>query len=445
MDVTVVGAGAAGLFAAIAARGVIAAGGALQPADAGAPEVLLVDGQEQPGRKILVAGGGRCNVTNARVTPDDFWTGQPRLVRNALRSFGPDAVQRFFTDAGVPLKEEPLGKLFPVSDRARDILDALLTTAADTGVQFAFGQPVRSVGPTDDGWAVDDTTTRRVVLATGGRSVPATGSTGFGLDLAQSLGHTLATCVPALAPLHGKADAQLAGITIPAILRVLEADGTERTRAAGSMLFTHKGVTGPVALDVSGEVERGMHDRTALQVVADLWTLADPSGPFAEHLGAPKLPGCSLASPPRSTLAGELDRELAKLSQALPGRTVEALLCMRLPKRLAAVVAGNDATTVMGQLRKDHRRALAERLVAWPVDVDSTGGYAKAEVTLGGVLIDELDRHTLESRVAPGLHLCGEVCDVTGRLGGFNFQWAWTSGWLAGRGAAKAFLSAART
>lgn len=432
----VVGAGAAGLFAALAARGAIAADGSLQAADEHAPSVHVIDGQDQPGRKILISGGGRCNVTNAVVTQDDFWSGQPRLVRNSLRAFGPDQVRRFFDDAGVPLKAEPLGKLFPLSDRAHDVLEALQSAAAGAGVTATYGQPVARLEAADTGWLVNDLEARRVVVATGGLSVPATGSTGFGLDLAARLGHRMTAAVPALAPLHGAADADLAGITVAAILSVLDETGRELTRAAGSMLFTHRGVTGPVALDVSGEVEVARLDGVTSRVTADLWTLADPSGPFAEHLAAPKLPGCCLADPPRPTTAGDLDGVLAQLAEALPNRTVEALLGMRLPKRLATAVAGQHAETPAGQLRREDRRHIATRTVSWPVDVVETGGYAKAEVTRGGVPLDELDRVTLESRLAPGMHFCGEVCDVTGRLGGFNFQWAWTSGWLAGRGAA---------
>lgn len=438
-DVVVVGAGAAGLFAALAARGALTRDGdVVRPSDA-SPRVLLVDGQAQPGRKILVSGGGRCNVTNAVVTQHDYVTSSPTLVRNLLRAVGVEHTRAVFAALGVALKEEPLGKLFPVSDRARDVLEALLTACRQAGVATRFGTPVRRVAPRDDGsWEVDGVVARRVVVATGGRSVPATGSTGFGLDLAASLGHDLVPTVPALAPLHGRSDAELAGVTVPVVLRVVDAtDGRERRRAAGSLLLTHRGATGPAALDVSEEVERAAADGRAVRVVADVWGLADPDGPFAEHLDAPKLPGCCLADPPAAAVVGDVDRDLRDRADRDPRATLVSALGDRLPRRLArAVATGSDVA--LGQLPRGDRRSVARRLAAWDLHVTGTGGYAKAEVTAGGVRLDELDRTTLASRRAPGLHLCGEMCDVTGRLGGFNFQWAWSSGATAGWGAGEA-------
>lgn len=434
-DVVVVGAGAAGLFAALAARGTLTEEGQLVPPPPGAPRVLLLDGQRQPGRKILISGGGRCNVTNAVVTEHDFTTTTPTLVRNVLRGFGVAQTRAVFDGLGVALQEEPLGKLFPVSGRARDVLAALLRACDRAGIDSRFGTPVQRVAPRDDGaWEVDDEIADRVVLATGGRSVPATGSTGFGLELAMSLGHELVPTVAALAPLRGTAGPQLAGVTVPVVLRVVDMDDRERARAAGSLLFTHHGVTGPAALDVSEAVERANAAGERVQVLADVWSLADPAGPFGPHLAAPKLPGCCLAEPPAAIDAGELDRALGHWAASEPRRTVGAVLGDRLPRRLAAAVA-DRSDVPLGQLPRGRRREVARRLAALDLRVDDTAGYAKAEVTAGGVRLDELDRRTLQSQRAPGLHFCGEVCDVTGRLGGFNFQWAWSSGVLAGRGA----------
>ncbi|MFT4837611.1 MAG: putative flavoprotein YhiN [Nonlabens sp.] len=436
-DVVVVGAGAAGCFAALAARGAIAPDGSPVPPAPDAPDVLLLDGQDQPGRKILISGGGRCNVTNAVVRPQDYITSSPKRLRSQLRELGPDPVRHFFAAMGVPLTEEPLGKLFPADGGvARDVLGALHHALADAGVATRYGTPVRRVAPTDGRWQLDDVTAQRVVLATGGRSVPATGSTGFGLELAGRLGHTMVAAVPALAPVLGRTDTRLAGQTVPVILTVSDPDGRVRRRAAGSLLFTHRGVSGPAALDVSEEVERGGDD---VRVTADLWSLTDPNGPMGSFLDAPKLPGACLPDTPAPTDTGELDRTLARmLADADRGATLGSVLRPRVARRLIEVLVGDDAALPAGQVPKAVRRRVARSLTALDLAASGTGGYAKAEVTAGGVHLDELDRRTLESSIAPGLHLCGEVCDVTGRLGGLNFQWAWTSGYLAGRGAAAA-------
>lgn len=442
-DVVVVGAGAAGLFAALAARGALAESGEVVAPPGDAPRVVLLDGQDPPGRKILISGGGRCNVTNARVTEHDFTTSSPTLLRNMLRAFGVEQTRTAFGDLEVALRSEPLGKLFPTTNRARDVLDALVGACDRAGIVTRFGVPVANVAARDDGcWEIDGLVAKRVVVATGGRSVPATGSTGFGLDLATRVGHELVPPVPALAPLLGRGGEALAGITVPVVLRVVDEAGRERRRAAGSMLFTHKGVTGPAALDVSEAVERARDAGETVRVLADLWSLADPEGVFAEHLGEAKLPGCCLADPPPTAQPGEVDRELQERAATTPRDTLGAVLADRLPRRLlhhlAACAGVPEATdTAIGQLPRHARRAVAARLAALDLEVESTAGYAKAEVTAGGVPLGELDRHTLESRRAPGLHLCGEACDVTGRLGGFNFQWAWSSGALAGRGAGR--------
>ena len=436
-DVVVVGAGAAGLFAALAARGALSRDGDVVAPPSDAPRVVLVDGQSQPGRKILISGGGRCNVTNAEVTEHDYRTSTPTLVRNLLRGVGVDHTRRAFASLGVTLVEEPLGKLFPTTGRARDVLDALLQACTRSGVVTRFGTPVTRMDPRDDGtWDVDGTAAGRVVVATGGRSIPATGSTGFGLGLAAALGHDVVPTVPALAPLRGESHEGLAGVTIPVLLRVVDADdGRERRRAAGSLLFTHRGVTGPAALDVSEEVERAAADGRRVRVLADLWTLASPDGPFAPHLEAPKLPGCCLREPPPAAGAGEVDRDLQSRATGGPRTALATVLGERLPRRLVRAIT-TSGDTAIGQLPRGERRAVAGRLAAWDLGATGTAGYAKAEVTAGGVRLDELDRTTLASRLAPGLHLCGEVCDVTGRLGGFNFQWAWSSGALAGWAAA---------
>ncbi len=435
VDVTVIGAGAAGTFAALAARGALAPDGRWQSPGPDAPDVLLVDGQQQPGRKILISGGGRCNVTNAVVSHDDFVTTAPRTLRTQLLEFPPEAVVRFFAEAGVPLTEEPMGKLFPADDRrARDVLAAIHRRLDEAGVVARYGEPVEDVTADGDGWLVDGRPTHRVVVATGGRSVPATGSTGFGLDLAERLGHQLVTPVPALAALLGGGDTDLAGVQVPAILTAARRDGSVLRRTAGSLLFTHRGVTGPAALDLAEVLER--HEDVVVH--ADVWSLLDPDGPMGAWLDAPKLPGACLPEAPPPADVGAVDDTLQALVEAAnPGTTLGTVLARRLPRALATAIAGDAAGADVARLPRAVRRRTAHHLAELELGVTATAGYASAEVTAGGVALDELDRRTLESRVAPGSHWCGEVCDVTGRLGGFNFQWAWTSGFLAGRAAGR--------
>jgi predicted flavoprotein YhiN len=433
--VVVVGAGAAGIFAALAARGAMDAKGRSLPPPADAPPVLLLDGKERIGRKILISGGGRCNVTNASVTDRDFDTDSAAVVRGLLAGFPPASVRAFFAARGVPLAEEPMGKLFPASGGARGVLDALAAALEEAGVERAFGTPVGEIARDGDGWIVEGRRARRVVVATGGRSVPQTGSTGFGYALAVLLGHELVEPVPALAALRGGTPERLAGVTLPAILTVEESDGRVLRRAAGSLLFTHGGVSGPAAFDVSVAVSRGLREGRPFRVRADLWSAADPAGPFGPLLSLPKPPGACLPAPPPPADARAVERDLLAAAKARPRALLGAVLGERLPRRFVEAVvpaAGERLAT----LSREARRAAAESVACLDLHVRGTEGFEKAEVTAGGVPLRELDRRTLESRLAPGLHFCGEVCHATGRLGGFNFQWAWSSGFAAGRGAA---------
>lgn len=439
-DVIVVGAGAAGIFAALAARGALAADGSFSVPEDG-PRVALLDGQDEPGRKILISGGGRCNVTNIRVSERDFTSNAPNVVRSALREFPTDAVQRFFHDRDVELVCEPMGKLFPVSGKARDVLDALHLALELAGVVRRFGHEVREVARDGDGWRVDGLVAARVIVATGGRSVPQTGSTGAGYRIARDAGHELVPTVPALAALLGAAREELAGVTLPAILTVAEPSGREIARAAGSLLFTHRGVSGPAALDVSGAFERALADGKEPRVLADIWSLADRAGAFKRYLDGTKAPGACLPDPPRAMLPEELEKTILDAASRAPKRQLGWRLAKRLPRSVIEALVP-AAHTQLAQLTKEQRREAAVALTALDLGIVATEGYAKAEVTAGGVPLSELRRRTLESRVAPGLHFCGEVCDVTGRLGGFNFQWAWSSGFLAGRAAGEAATAA---
>jgi predicted Rossmann fold flavoprotein len=408
-DVLVVGAGAAGLATAIFTR-------LRNPQLA----VAVLDGAKKPGAKILVSGGGRCNVTNASVTERDYWGGAPAVIRRVLRGLTVPETVRFFEDAGVPLHEEERGKLFPDSNSARQVLDALLTKAAVGGVELRSAHRVTGIGRTDAGFCVATTagemTARLVVLATGGQSLPKSGSDGAGYALARSLGHTIVPTTPALAPLmlagggHGREPlhSTLSGVAIDVTLTIW-IDGAAGVRLTGPMLWTHFGISGPAALDASRHWLRG---RLEQRQVALTVNLAGATFEAAEGFWI----------------------EQARLR---PRAALGTILGAQLPASVAAALLdtlGADAATPLASLTRERRRQLSHALTAWPLPVSDSRGYNFAEATAGGVTLDEVDPRTMESRRCRGLFLVGEVLDVDGRLGGFNFQWAWSSAAVAARG-----------
>ena len=406
-DVVIVGAGAAGLATAIfAARS--------------APHlrVRCLDGARRVGAKILVSGGSRCNVTNREVTERDFWGGSSRVVRNVLRAFPAERAAAFFEELGVRLHEEDDGKLFPDTNRSRTVLDALLNEAAGRGVTVETGQRVTAVLKQEDGFelSIDSTTitARAVAIATGGRSLPKTGSDGAGYDLVRRLGHGYVETTPALVPLvlDGDSHARLAGVSHRAILS-LRMNGRMTTRLEGSLLWTHFGMSGPVVLNMSRHWHRARLDGASVDVLVNL------------------VPGESFESLETWWLEQERER---------PRAQVTTILATRVPSAVADVwldVTGIESDVTMAHLARDDRRRLIRALVEAPVAVVDSRGYGYAEVTAGGIPLDEIDPATMQSRVCPGLYLVGEILDVDGRLGGFNFQWAWSSGWVAGHAIAK--------
>ena len=378
-DIAVVGAGAAGLTAAIFAR-------------RAAPHARIValDGAPKIGAKILISGGGRCNVTHDVVTPDDF-NGNRNAVARVLRTFPVDETIRWFAEMGVTLKREETGKLFPTTDRARTVIDALLR--ACDGAEIRTGARVQTI---ERGFRVNDIEAKRVILATGGRSVPKTGSDGGGYALARHLGHTITETFPALVPLvlePGHWMTSLSGLSVDAELSVKA--GKVIARERGSLLFTHFGISGPVALDISRH-----------------WIA---SGGGTLHVNF--LPGETFESLERQLLAARGN-----------------ILRGRLPQRLADVLVGEAKMT---HLTKEERRRIVRAVVDTHVPVVRDRGFDYAEVTAGGVPLSEIDLSTMHSRRCDGLYLCGEILDVDGRIGGYNFQWAWASGRLAGEHAAR--------
>jgi predicted Rossmann fold flavoprotein len=406
VDIVIVGAGAAGLATAIFTR--------RANADR---TVLLVDGARQPGAKILVSGGGRCNVTNVVVSDTDFWGGRRTIVRRVLRAFPVRDTVAFFQSIAVGLHEEADGKLFPDSQRARDVLRALLNETERTGATLAAGTRVLDITRDGDRFRVvtnhADILAARVVLATGGQSLPKSGSDGAAFEIARRLGHTIVQTTPALAPLllAGGADSmhrELSGVAQPVEL-TLSVDGAVSTRLAGSLLWTHFGISGPVTLDMSRHWLRAQLDGRSTSLTAsfcpgrtfdevDAWWTARA----AERAGTTLL--------------------LNALAATLPTSVAAAML-----KRLEI-----DAAIPLAQFKRDDRRRLSHALVAWPLEVTGSRGYNYAEATAGGIALNEIDPATMQSRVCPGLFLVGEILDVDGRIGGFNFQWAWSSARVAG-------------
>ena len=401
--VLVIGAGAAGTMAAIFA------------ARAGA-RVTLLESTKDGGRKILISGGGRCNVLPSRVDESRFvTTSSPNILRRIIRSWPLAQQIRFFEDdLGIPLEHEEASlKLFPASHKARDVRDGLLDCAAREGVRLEFETSVADVVPDAAEWIVTSDDGRRwdadaVIVATGGLSVPATGSDGRGLTVLRRMGHTIHPTYAALTPITVEPNdfTALAGISLP--VTVTARHGDERAHATGGFLFTHRGYSGPAALNVSHVAVRSRASGTTRATLSVRWT---PLG----------------------------DDEWAARLQPLGARTVSGAVRDEMPERLASVLiarAGVDPLRPLSELRREERVRLVETLVRGELPWAGDEGYKKAEVTGGGVSLADIDHRTMESRRQPGLFLCGEVLDAFGPIGGYNFLWAWTTGRAAGRGAA---------
>jgi predicted Rossmann fold flavoprotein len=399
-DVAIVGAGAAGLATAIF----------LKRASPGV-HVVLLEGASRPGAKILVSGGGRCNVTNTVVRESDFWGGRRTVVRRVLRAMPAGETVAFFRDLGVPLHEEPGGKLFPDSNRSRDVLEALLRAAGGAGVDLQGATRVLAVRRDDDRFSVETSrgalNATALVLATGGRSLPKSGSDGAGYEFARDLGHSLVATTPALAPLvldgaTGHAiHAELSGVAIDGEIAVW-VDGAVATRLSGALLWTHFGVSGPLALNASRH-----------------WARARIEG-RGVHLTLNMRPGKSFE---------QVDATWTAAVSARPRATVRSTIAADLPDAVAlAVLKALELAPdlPLADLTRADRRRIVHALTAWPLPVADTRGYNFAEVTAGGVDLAEIDPATMESRVCPRLFLVGEILDVDGRIGGFNFQWAWS-------------------
>ncbi len=408
-DIAIVGAGAAGLAAAIFARRAN-----------GSRSVVVLERARKPGAKILVSGGSRCNVTNAIVADADFWGGSRAIIRRVLRTFPVDETVAFFAAIGVTLHEEAGGKLFPDSNRSRDVLDALLRETTAQGAALHAGHRVEDVVADPNGFRIvtphGELRAPRIVLATGGRSLPKSGSDGAGIEMARRLGHNVVSTTPALTPLLLAEDddlhRRLSGVAHDAELSIW-IDGARSRRIAGALLWTHFGVSGPVALDASRH-----------------WLRAQIEG---------RTPAITVNFRGGASFDA-IERTWIDLALARPRASVQHVLSGIMPASVASAwlpTLGLDGSTPLAHVSRGDRRTLAHALAAWPLPVVGARGYAAAEATAGGVSLAEIDPATMESRVRRGLFLVGEMLDVDGRLGGFNFQWAWSSGKVAGSAVAR--------
>ena len=382
---------------------------------------MLLEGANKPGAKILVSGGSRCNVTNAQVTDADFWGGRSSIVRRILRAFPSSAAVAFFREIGVSLHEEAGGKLFPDTNRSRDVLDALLRETDRVGATLESGRRVLDVARAKSAHgdfivttSTGDLSATAVVLATGGQSLPKTGSDGAGFDIAGRLGHTIVEPTPALAPLLLTGDdshRELSGVAQDVELTIW-IDGRIDVRLRGAILWTHFGVSGPVALDASRHWHRAQIDGHRVAVTINF------------------RPGARF---------DDVDADWTRQAAEHPRASVQTVLGTMMPASAAAALLHRlaiDGSEALAHFSRDARRRLAHALVEWPLPVSGSRGYNFAEATAGGVALTEIDSSTMGSRICPGLYLVGEMLDVDGRIGGFNFQWAWSTGYVAGRGIA---------
>lgn len=399
IDVAVLGGGAAGLMAAIRAR-------------RHGASVEILEKNRKCGAKILISGGGRCNLTTTRegsALLASFRAAQASFLKPSFAALSPQRLRAFFEEREVATVEEELEKVFPAADRASVVLEALLAAAEEAGVVIHTQCAVQAVEPVEGLFRIrhagGEVLARRVILATGGKSWPRAGTTGDGYGFAKTLGHTVTRLFPALAPLHTPDPVwrALSGLTLGSCtVSVEEVDGTllcfERP-----VLFTHEGLSGPGPMDVSGTVEA----RGGATIMVDL------------------LPAIS---------APDLDALLAERARkGVPH--VEGLLPDGIPQRLRPVLlqrAGIAPGTRAGELPRDARRALSSILKRLEFKIPKSLGFDHAEVTRGGVALDEVNPRTLESRIQPGFHVVGEVLDIDGPIGGFNFQAAFATGWAAG-------------
>lgn len=363
--------------------------------------VLVLERSDKAGKKILMSGGGRCNFTNLYTTPENFLSQNPRYCKSALSRYTPDDFVKLVERHGIAFHEKAGGQLF-CDDSSKEILAMLLDECDRAGVDIRTSISIKSVGfenkfiiATESG----EYTCQHLVVATGGLSIPTLGGSGFGYELARQFGMRILSQHAALAPFiftddFGRISQQLAGVSLSVRLTSGKISFTD------DLLFTHRGLSGPAALQLSSYWRPGQSIEIDLMPNEDAFEL------------------------------------IIKFKQAHPKSLLRTFFNQRLPKKLVASLEGlwwqDHAEVHVANVPDKRLREIAQQVRSWSIKPSGTEGYRTAEVTLGGVDTRDLDSKTMESKVRPGLYFIGEVVDVTGQLGGYNFQWAWASGHVAG-------------
>ena len=409
-DIAVIGGGAAGMMASIRA------------AECG-KDVVLVERNDSVGRKILITGRGRCNLTNA-ASIDTFiakFERSGQFLRTAFFKFSSEDLIDFFTARGLELKTERQGRVFPVTDKAASIVDVLKKSLTDSGVKVIYSMRLRSIKKESDLFELEledgkTISARKVILATGGASYKATGSTGDGFNIAEALGHKIAALKPGLVPLTAKEKwiKDLQGLGLENIRVVFRIGNKKLVSDVGEVMFTHFGVSGPIVLDMSGDIVSALEEHKEILMEIDL------------------KPGLRKE---------QLESKLVHKFVVKGNVQTKNLMLDILPRRLIQVfleILDIDEGMRTNQITRDQRRAIIDTLKAFPVTITGSLPIEEAMVTGGGVSTKEINPRTMESKVAPGLYLAGEIIEGMASSGGYNLQQAFSTGYLAGESAANA-------
>jgi predicted Rossmann fold flavoprotein len=403
LQTIVVGGGAAGMMAAISAA-------------RSGRKVALLEGNSQLGRKILISGNGRCNLTNLDAdSPHHYHGERPEFVRRTLASFPLARSLEFFHALGIETKQEKRGRLFPRSDQARSVVDLLIDELAVSGVRVATDAKAVRLSRRGNGFSLvtregDEWLAERVILASGGVSLPKLGADASGLALAQGLGHTATPLLPGLVPLESsdRFARRMQGVKVWAEVSA-PVSKSHLVTDTDDLLLTKYGVSGFTILNLSAQLVPAL-ERGPVELRVNLFSGQSPE---------------------------QVSERLRERWARQPHRTLELSFAGLLASKITGPLLDKlklSREQIVDTISKAQRWLLAQTLTAWPIVVTGPRSFDYAEVTIGGIRTDEVDPVTLESRLVPGLFLAGEMLDVHGDLGGYNFQWAWSSGAVAGQG-----------